>query len=118
MGKCAIIAERGGSWVAVTAAAGTNGYAFSSSSMTYSEHDFAASLSAEFSAPLQFGNLDISRCCVQVCQAEHDQFVMVKDVQGDGSRRAEVVAVGVYCADQLRFEFDELLLLPAISHRC
>jgi len=59
--KCAIISERGGSWMAVTAAPGQKiGYSFSSSSTEYTETDFMASLSAQFSPVFEFGSLEMS----------------------------------------------------------
>merc|ERR1711948_211487 len=57
----AIISERGGSWVAVTAVQGQKiGYSFSSSSTEYTETDFMASLSAKFSPVFEFGSLKMS----------------------------------------------------------
>lgn len=59
--RCGIISSRSGSWTAVTAAPGQKvGYSFSSASEEYTESEFMASLSAEFAAPLSFGDLGIS----------------------------------------------------------
>merc|ERR1712099_181397 len=59
--RCGIISSRSGSWSAVTAAPGQKvGYSFSSASEEYTESEFMASLSAEFAAPLSFGDLGIS----------------------------------------------------------
>jgi len=58
--RCAQIRNREGYWVAVTAAHGTIGYSFQSSSTEYTETDFTASLSASFSPTLSFGELELS----------------------------------------------------------
>jgi len=59
--RCGIISSRYGSWKAVTAAPGQKiEFSFESASETYTESEFMAGLTAEFAAPLTFGDLSMS----------------------------------------------------------